>query len=218
MTRRATERMGVLGAVLAGGDSRRMGRDKALLPWQGGSLLTRAAAVLDRVAEEVVVLAPVDRGYRELGLEVVPDLRPGNGPLGGIHTALVRGGGRPVFILACDLPHVGAELVRWIIGGDAANGSGTPPMVGDASTVQVRLAADEHGRQPLCALYAPHCLEAVESALSQQCLSVLDLVDSLVSVELRLAPGAPWYRPDLLANINSAGPYARSIGGDRSHP
>lgn len=203
---------------MAGGNSRRMGRDKALLPWQGGSLLTRAVAVLDRVVEEVVVLGPTDRGYEELGLEVVPDVQSGKGPLAGIHSALLRGGGRSVFILACDLPHVGAELVRWIIGADAARGSGARLLNRDQSAVQVRLVADECGRQPLCALYAPDCLEAVEQALSRQRLSVLDLVDSLVSVELKLDPDAVWYRPDLLANINKTAPYAESVVVNRGRP
>ena len=104
----------VVGAVLAGGQSRRMGRDKAMLDWDGRSLLMRAVKVLESVFDEVLVVAPRDRGYEDLGVQVVPDIRPGLGPLGGLHTALVHGRGKPLFILACDMPHVTDDLVRWV--------------------------------------------------------------------------------------------------------
>ena len=72
------------GAVLAGGSSRRMGRDKAFLKVDGTPLVSSVAGVLDAVVDAGVVVVGGDvDGIRNLGLRNVPDLHPGHGPLGG---------------------------------------------------------------------------------------------------------------------------------------
>ena len=207
----------VMGAVLAGGNSRRMGQDKALLTLSGHSLLVRAVAVLGSVVDEVVVVAPQDRGYARLGVEIVPDVRPGLGPVGGIHAALVRGGGRPVFILACDMPYVSGELVRWIIGP-----SGENPMTRIAgqttATTQVRVVHDGERFQPLCGLYSYDCLAKVEQALTENRCSGQALLDSLDTESLTLDHRQSWYHPDLLLNVNEMESFAElaaSLGSER---
>ncbi|MEO2085765.1 MAG: molybdenum cofactor guanylyltransferase [Acidimicrobiales bacterium] len=95
------------GAVLAGGSSRRMGRDKAFLKVDGTPLVSSVAGVLDAVVDAGVVVVGGDvDGIRNLGLRNVPDLHPGHGPLGGILTALRHFGGHcdHVVVLSCDLP------------------------------------------------------------------------------------------------------------------
>ena len=95
------------GAVLAGGSSRRMGRDKAFLKVDGTPLVSSVAGVLDAVVDAGVVVVGGDiDGIRNLGLRSVPDLHPGHGPLGGILTALRHFGGHcdHVVVLSCDLP------------------------------------------------------------------------------------------------------------------
>lgn len=197
----------VMGAVLAGGESRRMGRDKALMALGGRSLLIRAVAALGSVVEDVVVVAPRDRSYAGLGVEIVPDVRPGLGPVGGIHTALVRGGGRPVFILACDMPHVSGELVRWIIGPEVED-----PMTRLAgrrtTTAQVRVVHDGERYQPLCGLYSHACLAQVEAALSENRCSAQALLGALETESLTLDDRQSWYRPDLLLNVNEMESFA----------
>ena len=78
------------GFVLAGGASSRMGRDKALLPVQGSTLLEQVAREVLAVTGSVTVIAPPER-YIGIGLSVIPDLSPGQGPLGGIHTVTQEG-------------------------------------------------------------------------------------------------------------------------------
>jgi len=191
----------VVGAVLAGGQSRRMGRDKAMLDWDGRSLLMRAVKVLESVFDEVLVVAPRDRGYEDLGVQVVPDIRPGLGPLGGLHTALVHGRGKPLFILACDMPHVTDDLVRWIVG---------PPiqepmrrLAGERTkTVQARVVHDGYQKQPLCGLYSQFCLGEIEKALDGNRLSAQSLLEELDTETVVLDSGQSWYQPDLLLNVN----------------
>ena len=88
--------------ILAGGRSTRLGRDKVVLPTLGGTMLSRMAALAARFCDEVWVSG---RDPREMGLDLpwLPDDEPGMGPLGGILTGL-RHIGRPLLVLACDLP------------------------------------------------------------------------------------------------------------------
>lgn len=193
---------GVLGAVLAGGASRRMGQDKALLEVGGQTLIGRAVAVLEAVLGEVVIVAPQQQRYGDLGVEVVPDCRPGQGPIGGIHTALVHGAGRAVFVLACDMPYVTSELVRWISGSRVGT-QGRAVAGVPAEGAHVRVVRDRHGPQPLCGLYSCGCLPTVERALNREALSALELLEHLETAYLDLDPGAVWYSPRLLTNVNS---------------
>lgn len=104
-----------------------MGRDKALLTVGGAPLVVRAAKALrDAGAADVTVVGAHDPDrLEELGLGTVPDDHPGEGPLGGILTALRRSSCDVVVVLACDLPWVSARGVRAVVaalapGADAA--------------------------------------------------------------------------------------------------
>lgn len=190
----------LLGVVLVGGRSRRMGRDKALMPWQGRTLLNRAVGVLQSCFERVAVIGPARAGYDESGVEVLADFRPGLGPLGGIHTALVRAAGLDVFVLACDLPQVEPDLVRWIVeDGDEATALKRPIQKGSFA----RVVRDRQGPQPLCGLYSAGCLATVEEALDLGHLSVRDLLNTIETTYLDLVSAPDGVRCEILANLNS---------------
>jgi len=96
------------GAVLAGGGSRRMGRDKASLHVDGEAMAMRVAHALAAAGCDPVVAVG---GAGVAGLETVPDAHPGEGPLGGVITAL-RHLGVDTVIAACDLPDLDARTVE----------------------------------------------------------------------------------------------------------
>ena len=205
MTENDRDSRAVLGAVLAGGSSRRMGCDKALLLLEGRPLLARAVEVLGSVLDEVVVVAPPDRGYETLDVEIIRDIYPDQGPVGGIHTALVHAGGRPVFVLACDMQMVSRELILWLL--DAGHADSVMGARTRRLGAQVRLLRDSEGLQPLCGLYSGNCLPVVERALEDQQRSALTLVEALEKEVLPLDSNQSWYRPDLLVNINNMDAY-----------
>lgn len=109
--------------VLAGGASRRMGSDKALLVVDGRPLARRTADVLVAAgASEVLVVGGDAAALRPLGLEVVADRHVGEGPLGGLVTALDAAANEVVVVLACDLPYAdpaGVVAVVAALAGDA---------------------------------------------------------------------------------------------------
>ncbi|MDX2268954.1 MAG: molybdenum cofactor guanylyltransferase [Bryobacter sp.] len=154
------------GWLLAGGASRRMGRDKALLPWQGETLLENRAKLLAEVCGEVKILAPVGK-YRAWGWESLPDQQAGLGPLGGIATALAESKTEWNLVLAVDLPFV---TVEWLEELWAARDEACDAVVSDSPT---------RGVQPLCALWRRRARGAVEAALVEKELRVRALVEKL---------------------------------------
>ena len=139
---------GPVGVVLAGGSSRRMGRDKALLPLLGETLPARAARRLAAVCPEVLI---ADRGRGLLpGFPSLPD-GPGKGPAAGLLGAASARPGRSLLVLACDLPQVPAELLAEIASLEGAD------------AVFPRWSG---GVEPLCALYGPAALAILEERVA----------------------------------------------------
>lgn len=107
----------VVGAVLCGGASRRMGRDKALVPVDGVALARRVAdALVAGGCTSVLAVGGDGPALAALGLVPVPDRWPGEGPLGGLATALAAVGEGDRLVLApCDLLHPLASLVETLV-------------------------------------------------------------------------------------------------------
>lgn len=97
---------GVTGVILAGGASRRMGRDKALLVWQGRTLLSRTVDCLSSLCDEIIVVGPERDIQLTPGARFITDIRPNCGPLGGLYTGMFQARNSAVLVLACDLPYV----------------------------------------------------------------------------------------------------------------
>lgn len=109
-----------IGAVLCGGASRRMGRDKALVHIDGVALARRVAdALAGGGCDEVVAVGGDAVALAELGLTPVADRWAGEGPLGGLATALSEAAGRGAGVLVmapCDLLDPSAEVVAALLG------------------------------------------------------------------------------------------------------
>jgi molybdopterin-guanine dinucleotide biosynthesis protein A len=99
--------------IQAGGQSRRMGQDKALLNFHGQMLIQRVVDQLRPLAAEMLITAASPQAYGFLGLPCVADLLPGKGALGGLHTALSIANAPLVAVIACDMPFVNADLLAY---------------------------------------------------------------------------------------------------------
>jgi molybdopterin-guanine dinucleotide biosynthesis protein A len=179
-----------LGAVLAGGHSRRLGRDKALVELISGretTLAGRAVTLLAALFERVVLAAPDRPGYAALGVERIADRWPDAGPLAGVEAALAAAEGRSVFALACDLPLVDAELVGVLASRPAEFGA-----LGPAA----RLAEARGVLQPLCGLYSASCGPVIRRALER---GVRSMHEALREIRCQRFPVAP----ELLLNVNT---------------
>src|SRR5690348_16155343 len=141
----------VSGAVLAGGQSRRMGSDKAALLIQGEPLLLRAVRLLRAVTPDVAIIGPPERAALAPDVPSYPDRWPNQGPLGGIATALQALAGEAVLVVGCDMPFLNLDVLRYLV----ALSPGSDAMV-------VRADGAAH---PLHAVYHRRCLPAIEAQL-----------------------------------------------------
>jgi molybdopterin-guanine dinucleotide biosynthesis protein A len=154
-------RPGPVVGVLAGGHSRRLGRDKAALQVAGESLLARTVRIARTAGLEVAVAGrTADQAGELLSgpsdlLSCLPDEEPGLGPLGGILT-LLRALDRPVLAVAVDLPRLSVEALAWLAG------EGRLGLYADGLGVR-----DGEGiLQPLFSIYTPLVLPLAERLLA----------------------------------------------------
>jgi len=141
-------------AIQAGGESRRMGHDKALMPFLGRPLIQRVIERLTPIADEVLVTTNNPEDYRFLGLPLFPDLKPARGALGGLYTALSSAACEAVAVVACDMPFASAQLV------EAANRL----LAQEEADVVIPDSGD--GLEPLHAVYRREtCIPAIEAAI-----------------------------------------------------
>ncbi|HEX2182643.1 MAG TPA: molybdenum cofactor guanylyltransferase [Rubrobacteraceae bacterium] len=190
--------------ILAGGGSRRMGRDKLTLEVGGVPLIRRVHAALSASCEDVIL---VGRNTSPLeGVRLVPDKRVGRlGPLAGMEAGLAAARYRPVFVAAGDLPFLPTELVGYLLERLEEPG---------ACAVVPRHGGRTH---PLCAAYDREVLPAVRSALDRGVRSVREFVGTLDGVEYVEGGLRRFGDPDLfLMNVNSPGDLARARREDAS--
>ncbi len=194
----------VLGAVLAGGGSRRMGRDKASLPFHGRPLIQSVIDSLKSVFSDVVIVSDQRRTYEFLKLPVLADILPECGPLGGIYTALVHGNGRPLFAVACDLPLISPELIQYIL--DFGIPKESSPEFSESEPV-AKIPVQQDRLHPLCGWYSGSCLKLIEQNLKRRQLKVLDFLQQIRMVPVPVTSEQAFYREDLLSNINTEEKY-----------
>jgi molybdopterin-guanine dinucleotide biosynthesis protein A len=161
--------MSVAGYVLAGGNSTRMGTDKALLDSGGIALAQRIAAIVRKAAGNATLVGSPDK-YGSLGFAVIPDLRTGLGPLAGMEAALRHSASEWNLIVACDMASLRAEFLETLCAEALKLPSGTDCLVP---------VGPDQRPQPLSALYRRRCLTAFSEALDRNQRRVTDIFESL---------------------------------------
>jgi len=161
-----------------------MGRDKALIEVDGVAMVVRVANVLRAAGCEPVFAVGGDRAALEaLGVESVSDTYPGEGPVGGVITALDACDAPAVVVIACDLAYVSAATVGALIA--AAGG------------VQITVAVTDRV-QPMCALWPRGVLGRLREAFDGGERRLLGVLDQLETLQIPA-------NPQDLANVNAPG-------------
>jgi len=142
--------------IQAGGESRRMGQNKALVPFLGCPLIERVIGRLAPLADELVLTSNEPEGLAYLGLPIFADIYPGRGALGGLYTALSAATQAVVAVVACDMPFVNRDVLAMEL--SLLMSSGADVVIPDSG----------EGLEPLHAIYRRRtCLPAVAAALSE---------------------------------------------------
>jgi molybdopterin-guanine dinucleotide biosynthesis protein A len=176
--------------IQAGGESRRMGTDKALLPFLGQPLILRPLNRLVGLAEEVLVTSNQPESYRFLGLTPIPDRFPGCGALGGLFTALSAARYPYVAVVACDMPFASIEIFAFEL------------VLLQETGADAVIPRSEAGVEPFHALYRREtCLPFVRSTLEAGKRRV-DAWFPEVQIRYLEAEEILPYDPDQLAFLN----------------
>jgi molybdopterin-guanine dinucleotide biosynthesis protein A len=177
-------------AIQAGGESKRMGSDKALLPFIGQPLILRVLSRLARIADEVIITTNQPENYRFLGLTPIQDILPGLGALGGLYTALNAASHPYVAVVACDMPFASPELFLYEL------------MTLRETGVDVCIPRTIDGTEPFHAIYrAEACLPYVRLAIADGKRRA-DAWFEKVNIHYLSAEEMRPYNPEQLAFIN----------------
>ena len=160
---------GISSVILAGGDSRRLGIDKALLELDGKALLSRVVQKLAPLSDDLIVVtnSPEDYEHLALGVRFVPDERPGEGALMGIYSGLKAATYLSALTVACDMPFLNMSLLRVMLDKIAGHDAVVPRLEGGLL-------------EPLHAVYGKRCLPFMASHLAhgrRRIAAFLDQVD-----------------------------------------
>ncbi len=164
---------GVSGVVLAGGKSRRMGTNKALLRLGNKSVIEHVVTRIADFVEDIYIIGNDADAYAFLGVPTISDRETGMGPLMGLYTGIISSKTPWVLAVACDTPFLEPRLIETIL---------ARPR--DAVIIATEISAQA---QPLPALYEARCGELAKALLSSGRRALRDL---LASAELSIIPEA----------------------------
>jgi len=173
--------MNACGVILAGGQSSRMGTNKALLDLGGEPLIGRMARRFTAWFAQVLIVTNTPEQYAFLGLPTASDRIPGLGPLGGLEAGLRTSRFEQAFFAACDMPFVNEGLVRYLLAQAPGHDIVVPRLGGEY--------------EPMHAVYSRSCLPVISANLDARRLKLLSIFDAVqlrVVEEPEIAPfGAP---------------------------
>lgn len=187
-----TSNADITGVVLAGGQSRRMGFNKAEAKLSGEFMLIRMIEKLREVTPHIIVSSG-SITYPGIPWPQVPDEFPQRGPLGGIYSALDASTTKLNLVVSCDIPLVSVSLLKYIV------------SKAKESDALLTLPVDYTGQQQLlCAVYHKDILPVLKHQIDSNQLKMKSLLD-LVAVEyINISNEHPLYREHAFMNVNTA--------------
>lgn len=168
-----------------------MGHDKALIERDGRTLIANAVELLRSGTDELLIIGDPEK-YAHIGPLVIADDTAGQGPLGGIVTALRYAWNDRLVVLACDMPNITGAFIEHI------------KALSDADHDAVVAQCD--GRlEPLAAVYRRTCRSVFAAQLAKGELKMSDAIERVRTRYVQVCPGEDGWPADLFRNINSPG-------------
>ena len=146
------------GVILAGGKSKRMGRNKAFLEINGQRMIDQIVDVFKDTFAEVFLVTNTPFEYLHLDIRIVADLIPSKGALGGIYTGLFFSSFQHVFVAACDMPFLNREFIDY--------------MVSKVDNFDIVVPRSRDGLEPLHAIYSKRCSTHIDALLGLNDLKI----------------------------------------------
>ncbi len=151
--------------IIAGGQSRRFGQDKALYPYQGRPLIEYVIETARHVFDRVAIVADRADRFGYPGIPCHADVISGQGPIAGVLTALRYAATERVFILACDMPELDSGLMIHM------------NSVSEGHDVTVPWVSGYY--EPLHAIYSKNCLPPIEESVKKGKRQIVSFFDQV---------------------------------------
>jgi len=180
--------MKITGILLAGGLSKRMGREKGNLKFGDRYLYQYPLEILESICDEVLI-STCNNSSLPFRHPIVCDEVQGIGPMGGILTCLKHSSNDVNIVLSYDMPLVSEELLRFLLG--------------EMGTFDVILPALRENRiEPLCGIYRKSMIPVFEGLIEKESYAVYEALPLVRSRTILMEEQMPFYRPDIFLNIN----------------
>jgi FdhD protein len=156
----------ITGVILAGGQSRRFGSNKALALIQGKPLIKHVADTVVSIFKNYLLVTNTPEQYSFLNMPMIKDKYQGMGPLAGIHAALLQISTPRAFIVACDMPNLSPDLIQYLCSINEQE-------------YDVILPWPNRGQEPLFGVYHKKSVAVIESNLMQKDCQIIRTLEDL---------------------------------------
>ena len=178
------------GVILAGGESTRMGKNKAFIAINGQRIIDRTVSLFREIFDDVLLVTNTPLDYLELNVKIVTDLVPGKGSLGGVYTGLFFSSSPKAFFVGCDMPFLDRTVIHYFLS--------------LAPTADIVVQRTKDYWEPLHAIYPRTLLKPIERLFQQGELTIFKAYQGMKVREVSEEELKP-YDPDLhtLSNFNT---------------
>jgi molybdopterin-guanine dinucleotide biosynthesis protein A len=178
------------GIILAGGKSSRINTNKAFLKIGETPIIEVIIKILQKVFNQIIIVTNNTEKFQYIGVKIVKDLIPEKGPLGGIYSGLKISGDFHNFVVACDMPLLNTDLIKFMLENKNGFDAIVPKL--DASY------------QPLYAIYSKNCTNVIKTQIQDGNLKITDFLHNVRLKEISKET-IKMFDPKLLSffNINT---------------
>ncbi|MBI5022359.1 MAG: molybdenum cofactor guanylyltransferase [Ignavibacteriales bacterium] len=189
----------IVGVILAGGKSSRMGQNKAMLEFRGKPFIQHIAETLKYFFEKVIVISDDLEVYKFMNLPIYNDHYKNSGPLAGIHAAMINIR-KNLFVTSCDIPMIEKEVIHSLI-----------KLSDDGDIITYSINGNV---QPFPGIYKNSCRTELEIALNNKNLSVHNFIKNC---KLKIFPFEKYFQKNsslTFENINTSFQYLSLLKSD----
>ncbi|MBA4390686.1 MAG: hypothetical protein C0399_07095 [Syntrophus sp. (in: bacteria)] len=176
-------------AILAGGQSKRMGRDKVTVEINRKALINLVYDKAKEVFQDIIIISNNHKTIQGIEAPIMRDIMPARSPSVGIVSALVYASNPYVFVLACDMPFLSTDALKY--------------MVNEVAGEDIIIPRTKWGFEPLHAIYNRSCMAPLFRLIEQNRFKVTDLLPFVKTRELGEAPCFFKEGTSVFANINT---------------
>lgn len=183
----------ISGAILCGGENKRMGRDKASLLYNGKTMVEILSGKLCEGCDEIFLVSN-NEAHSDFGISCYPDIIKHKGPAGGIYTSLEKARFEYCLIIGCDMPFLNKELFSYL-----------KNFIDEKYDVLIPVLNEK--AQPLCSIYSRKCKDVFKDASERNDLKLISIIEKLNKKYIDIGKDLEFYTENLFANINTAEDY-----------